>query len=45
MPLIPAMRPLNAISITAATPIRTPPIVEASGVNCVIISLQASFAA
>ena len=37
MPLIPAMRPLSAISITAAMPISAPPSAEASGVNSVTV--------
>jgi len=32
---MPAIRPLNSISITAEMPISMPPMVEASGVNCV----------
>jgi len=32
---MPAIRPLNSISITAEMPISTPPIVDASGVNSV----------
>ena len=38
MPLIPAIRPLNSINITAEMPISMPPIVEASGVNSVAIA-------
>jgi hypothetical protein len=38
MPLMPAIRPLNSISITAEMPISMPPIVEASGVNSVAIA-------
>ena len=34
---MPAMRPLNSISMTAETPISAPPIVEASGVNSVTV--------
>ena len=37
MPLMPATRPLSAMSVTAATPIRAPPIVEAIGVNSVMV--------
>lgn len=39
IPLIPAMRPLNSISNTAASPINTPPMVEATGVNGVIVAM------
>ena len=37
MPLMPAMRPVSAMSITAAAPISAPPTVEASGVNSVTV--------
>jgi hypothetical protein len=37
MPLMPAMRPLSAIISAAATPISTPPSVEAIGVNSVTV--------
>ena len=37
MPVIPAMRPLNAISRTAAMPISAPPASDCSGVNSVIV--------
>ena len=42
MPLTPAIRPVSAISMTAATPISPPPMREATGVKGVAVILSCS---
>jgi hypothetical protein len=42
MPLIPAIRPLNAMSSTAERPIRMPPSIAATGVKSVIVGSKGS---
>jgi hypothetical protein len=42
MPLTPAIRPVNAISITAERPISAPPMADAIGVKDVVIIAASS---